>query len=413
MKNLGTIIGAVGFVAAVGFAGTANADPYADEAISLLRVTPGLASNGITILNTSADDGDNGIDATGAPDWPPGTAARVNKITSLGFDENGTVTTDDDSGGNVVLGFSDNVCLDGAGADVKLYDAWQSQSLIGNESAMIEVSNNGGISYTDIGDVAPGGGEAGYELDLNGAISSFNRVRVTALDWAGQTTLAGFDLDAVECLYTLDHADIDKVFVDHIGDTALNDEIDQTSKGGFDAKQFKAFEITITNNTGIDDGLSGLTFIDVVPAEFDLDGLGGEEAESPIPNNGICVDGDCDGVEVLAISDPGCAATGTEGGAKGKGKGNQKLAPEVITITADGLDDGDGCTIKVWVMTDDDHPGNGPNWTPTSCPVTLNEGVKVFDASLNLLLQDDSSLIFDDEAPQADGTGNDGICNES
>ena len=76
-------------------------------------------------------------------------------------------------------------------------------------------------------------------------------------------------------------------------------------------------------------------------------------------------------------------------------------------MTAGGLDDDDSCEITVWVMTDDDHPGRGnnPTWTPTSCPVTLNDGVKVFDASMNLLLQDDDSLIFDL------GAGDDGTCN--
>jgi hypothetical protein len=60
-------------------------------------------------------------------------------------------------------------------------------------------------------------------------------------------------------------------------------------------------------------------------------------------------------------------------------------------------------------MTDDDHPGKGqsPTWTPTACPVTLNDGVKVFDASMNLLLQDDDSLIFDDGDPATEG-----LCNE-
>ena len=64
------------------------------------------------------------------------------------------------------------------------------------------------------------------------------------------------------------------------------------------------------------------------------------------------------------------------------------------------------------MTTDNDHPGKGrnkdngngpgnPEFTPTSCPVVLNDGVKVFDASMNLLLQDDSSLIFDVGAVQA------------
>lgn len=200
-----------------------------------------------------------------------------------------------------------------------------------------------------------------------------------------------------------------KAFASHITDPDLEDEIDQTAKGGPDVQQFKAFTIEITNNTGIDGGLAGLTFIDAVPAEWDLDGFGGEEAESPVPGNGICVDFACDGVEVLVISDSGCTATGAEHTNSGK-SGKPQLQPEIITIDASGLDDTDSCTIKVWVMTDDDHPGKGknPTWTPTSCPVTLNDGVKVFDASMNLLLQDDDSLIFDDGDPVTEG-----FCNEA
>jgi hypothetical protein len=102
---------------------------------------------------------------------------------------------------------------------------------------------------------------------------------------------------------------------------------------------------------------------------------------------------------------PPTGAEHTNNSNKGK-----KMLPDIITMTAGGLADGDSCTIKVWVMTEKEHK---KTFAPTDCPVTLNNGVKVFDASMNLLLQDDSSLIFDDGAAQTDGTDNDGFCREA
>ena len=89
------------------------------------------------------------------------------------------------------------------------------------------------------------------------------------------------------------------------------------------------------------------------------------------------------------------------------GKKKQKLAPDFITITADnagGLADGEFCIVTVNVTTDVHHGGGqSPTFTPTSCPIgtptfdriVLNEGVQVFDSSMNLLLQDDDSLDLD------------------
>ena len=169
-------------------------DPWADLAIAIYRVDSGTSSTGAPI-NTNWDNGDNGIDATGAPDWF-GSGSGNTAITTPGIDMKGTSTTTDDDRGWVVLAFTDNVCLDGPGPDLYIYDAYGSQSENGNESADIDVAIGSG-SFAAAGSVSPG---AGYALDVSGALPFFTRVRVTAIDFAGQKDLAGFDLDAVECL---------------------------------------------------------------------------------------------------------------------------------------------------------------------------------------------------------------------
>ena len=94
-------------------------------------------------------------------------------------------------------------------------------------------------------------------------------------------------------------------------------------------------------------------------------------------------------------------ATRTQGANRGKNAGG-KLEPELLSIDASALLDTEMCTTTVYVMTE---AGHKKSTTPTSCPVDLNSGVKVFDAFMNLLLQDDDQLIFDA------GAGTDGFCN--
>ncbi len=378
----------------MGFAGTAQADEFADAVESFTPPTgcktTTAAGNG-NDCDISGDDGDNGTDALGPDD---GAAGNDTTFTSLGF------TNDfDNNGGNglqplggvLILTFTDNFCVDGLNPDFTVFEVG---------------AGEGGVDEDYDVTVGPGAGTAAGsgtgDTNFNSPVNAFNRITITATDGEETNPTGGPDIDAVECLASFEFTDIEKDFADHPGDPDSEDEIDQTSPGGPDIQQFKAFTITITNNTGVDGGLAGLTFIDVVAAEFDLD------PDPDAQGDG----GDQDGVEVTdadgALTD--CTATGAEGGAKGKGKGNQKLAPDVVTMTAGGLDDGDSCEVTVWVTTDDDHPGKGnnPTWTPTSCPITLNDGVKVFDASMNLLLQDDDSLVFDDNDPVSEG-----VCNEA
>ncbi len=110
----------------------------------------------------------------------------------------------------------------------------------------------------------------------------------------------------------------------------------------------------------------------MVPGEFDLDGD---------PD----VSGDC----TVTTDNP-------EGAKK---KGLSKLEPEFIIIDAGGLADGASCTIEVFVETDSKGfpRGRSPAFAPTSCledpgTIVLNDGVKVFDGLMNLLLQDDDTL---------------------
>ena len=200
MTKLNTIAALATFAVICGSGGSALADPYADEVVDLKRVTPGKTPKGKR-LSTDADDKDNGRDATGKPDWRYGDFSTV---TALGFDARGTSTTSDDEGGTLTLKFTDNMCMDGAGTDLRVYDAYRNSSSSGNESALIEVSNDGGRTFMVIGEVGPGAGTSGFEVDAEDTMAYFSHVRLTALDYAGSINVAGIDVDAVECLNPLD-----------------------------------------------------------------------------------------------------------------------------------------------------------------------------------------------------------------
>lgn len=172
-----------------GAGSTAWADPYADEAVSLSRVTSGHTATG-TRITTSFDNNDNGGDATGAPDLAPSNIKPA--LTILGFDAKSTADTADDVGGVLALRFTDNVCGDGAGADIKVHESGS------DESAMVEVSDDDGQSFKMVGHVGP---HNGFQLDVNGKVSRFNQIRLTAESHVGTTNTAGIDLDAVECMH--------------------------------------------------------------------------------------------------------------------------------------------------------------------------------------------------------------------
>lgn len=176
-----------------GAGSAAWADEFADSVDRLTRVPVGTAADG-SRLSTDFENGDNGSDALGAPQ--PGVRGDI-AGTILGFDAAGTAERTDDTGGVLVLNFDDNVCMDGAGNDVRIYD------VANDDSGMIEVSNDGGANYAKLGEVTPGN----YELDLNGALGHFNRIRITATDAPAVALshwFAGIDVDAVECLHPAD-----------------------------------------------------------------------------------------------------------------------------------------------------------------------------------------------------------------
>ncbi len=348
-------------------AGGAVADPYADSVDSFDIDNPIACC-------------DDPNDALGMPD-----AAGASLADFSGFVTLSNVDTDFDGGDRVVLDFDDNLCiLSGDGApDVQVVGYIPSAS----ETFLAAVAQQGGLFS---GAVA--GSEAAGALDFDGiAPGPFNRIRVVSTNDAGAAP--GVDVDAVECLYTLDQADIVKMFTD-FSETTIDVGVDTVQVG-------YSFTIEITNDTGFDGGLAGLTFFDSVPGEFDLDPDGEDFWASPIPFNNVCVDSNpvCDGVDDSLASD--CTVTlDTSEGAKKKGKA--KLEPEHIYIDASGLNDGDSCLITVFVKTDSKSfpKGKSPLYTPTSCPedpgeIVLNDGVRVFDASMNLLLDDDDMLTLE------------------
>ena len=174
---------------ALAVSGTAMADPYADEVISFNRVTTGVVWRNVAI-NTDADDPDDGSDTLGTPDFSE-VVSDFTKLTALGFDGLNTSDTSDDVGGSIVLGFTDNVCLDGPGPDIRLFEGGK------NEAAHVEISTDGGQTFTMIGIAGPANN---FELDVNGAAAEFQHVRITSADFAGKRDLAGFDFDAIECI---------------------------------------------------------------------------------------------------------------------------------------------------------------------------------------------------------------------
>lgn len=179
---------------AFGFGGAAQADPFADGAVSIQRVTSGTGDNGITLM-TLFDDGDDGSDATGMSDYD---VFGRHTYSTLGIDQKGTLDTSDDVGGVVVLDFTDNVCLADVGMDLDVYDGGN------DESALVEASYDG-VNFYTLGEVTPGA----YELDADGTVPFFTQVRITATDRnglnaAGWDFSAGMDVDAVECLNSID-----------------------------------------------------------------------------------------------------------------------------------------------------------------------------------------------------------------
>lgn len=126
-----------------------------------------------------------------------------------------------------------------------------------------------------------------------------------------------------------------------------------------------SYDIRIQNNTAGAIDLTGFQVWDVIPAEFDL-------ASAPVAT--------------------GCAVTATQ--PAGATKGSQpKLEPELLSMQIAGsLAAAASCVVNVAAKTDINPAsakGNTPvKYEPTSCPadgkIILNEGIRVFDTTLQL-----------------------------
>ena len=289
--------------------------------------------------------------------------------------------------------FDNNVILPGSGGndDFSVWEACSAFSLDQNKGT-VSVSADG-VTWFSLGDTTVDGGANDFDIEGTG-LSFVKYVKIVGAGTPVEPGADGMDLDSIEALTSLSVDDIEKAFADNPRDGGFMDEIDVRVKGETDAahQQFKAFTITITNNTGVDNAFTGLIFFDAVPAEYDLDPEGEDRADASDDN--VCDDSDCNGIAEDANGKCTVTADIPNGAKPGHGgdKGRSKLEPELLSIDASGLLDGDNCTTTVYVMTDlGDHK---KMYTPTSCPVDLNSGVKVFDVTRNLLLQDDDQLVF-------------------
>ncbi|MBI4479835.1 MAG: hypothetical protein HY651_07400 [Acidobacteria bacterium] len=275
--------------------------------------------------------------------------------------------------GWITLDFTDNTCLvDEFTNDVTVYEF--STGVAEPFKAQVGQSGVGLASNVFSG--------TGNVWNLNVAstgLAAFNRIRITDGGGLIQTGFgsAGYDLDAVTCLNSLAFGTA------HITKTNTGDD---TIEVGIDTLQGPySFEIVISNPDGAD--LTDVILKDNVPAEFDITDA------TLVTSNSL----DCP-VSLLGEV------------TKGKGNGNQKLAPDFIQIgPLDSLGEGESCTITVGgILTDFDHPGQGrnPAATPTSCPdgtITLNDGVSVYlDADLDGVPDSDELLFVDDDSLELD-----------
>ena len=143
---------------------------------------------------------------------------------------------------------------------------------------------------------------------------------------------------------------------------------------GVDNKQYKAFTIGITNETGLDEGLAGYTIIDFVPTAFDV-------------------------TRASVLNQPRqrrCTVNTVEQ----KGQGTDKAAPDLdlLLITAGGLSDGESCIISVEVETEVKGTRGPLTFLPTDCPggtVALNNTVSVADGKGQILMENYEALALE------------------
>jgi hypothetical protein len=350
MRKLATLTAAAAL--AVGFGGVANADPYADSVAAHTDVAP--------LADPCCG---NPATARGAPDAAGGNLGDFTGFVSL--------TTLDD----LTLDFDDNLCFeDGTAAD----DLTVFEYLDAAETFTAAIGLQGGVLSAPVAGIS----NTGEMLDFSGVAPGavFNRVEILSTSDGGVSL--GADIDAVQCLATLDVLDITKALETSANVTGDDTGSDDDIFIGINAQQHKAFSIEIVNNTGIDFAFAGLTFMDTVPSEFDIDSL--------------TVD------NLTGADDAGECTASFDEHTNNSNSGKEQLKPDFISIDAGGLDDGEFCTITVEVETDlkkgGTRPGRGrsPVFTPTECPdggVILNDGVVVIlDATGAVIFSDDDTL---------------------
>ncbi len=171
MKTIRILAVAVAVVAVLliadmhGASGQPPCDPYADAVVSY--------SPGGDVVGPGFDDPTS---ALGARD---GTYHTGNdEGVSLGH------------GGSIVLHFVDNLLVDGAADDLRVYEDRGAA-----ETVLVEVSADG-VGFVALGE---GTGTASFDLAISG-VAQASFVRITDVSWATGAPAAGYDLDAVEAL---------------------------------------------------------------------------------------------------------------------------------------------------------------------------------------------------------------------
>ena len=219
MRKLFTLTAAALALAVFGFAipSQTRADVYADE-------VDNIAPTNVSAL-TCCDDPD---DALGAPDAAGGNTGNFTGFVTI------------ENTGILTLNFKDNLCFEdgnGASPDLRVHEY-----LGDTENFTVAVGLDGGaLSATVAGNgQAAANGSPGELIELNpvAAGAFFNQIQITSLNDIG--TAPGTDIDAVECFFILDIADIVKDFADNPVDPDDLDEIDVIEKGDFTV-QHKAF----------------------------------------------------------------------------------------------------------------------------------------------------------------------------
>lgn len=163
-------------------------DPFASYASTVVDYDQGNKKNGgpVNVERSNADD------ALGAPD---GSTNPVSGFFSLGF------------GGTITVAFTDKV-YDGEGDDLSFHEITNNRNSYPEETILVEVSQDGSTWYT-LDTVSSIEGEVTYRDFSSTGLPWIKYVRVTDtsdLD-IHNSTADGYDLDAIDAVYTCEEDD--------------------------------------------------------------------------------------------------------------------------------------------------------------------------------------------------------------